>query len=140
MPFMFEQPERNPDIETIVRDHYVIPKICDRIFEDEALRLEERLESTSFSYLSKSIGRGEAIQDVLGNSEGLEGLKIQGSRGGIVLLVDPEPHANWSHPCWIATYDIDFGVEVARHSFPPQETANRRLVTFTALASCPPAA
>jgi hypothetical protein len=91
------------------------------------------------SYLSHFVGQGESNQNALLRSQGLEDLPIQG-RHGILLLIDPQPRANWSHPCWIATYDIDKGaIKVARSDFPPRQEADRRLVRLAAPADSPAA-
>lgn len=71
------------------------------------------------------------LQDAL--ERPLENLRMEGRRG-LLLLVDPDPSANWAHPCWIASIDLEHSevLRVVRNNYPPLETPERRLVRYAA--------
>src|SRR5579862_679439 len=146
---MLEQPEANPLIETVLETHDVIRKtcasICISIQAHPAIQkrlaslltvedykdLPERVQNACISYGERILRPWDRIGDALGEWESLtERLHFKGSQG-ILLLVDPYPGANWGHPCWIATFDIDNAViRYMLNDFPPNQATNRQMVPY----------
>ena len=81
------------------------------------------------SYSARLLSPGQNPRDVLGEGEGLQPLRTEGP--GIVLLLDPWPHANWEHPCWIATVEVEReGERLVQHNLPPGDEEGGPLVRF----------
>jgi len=133
---MIQQAERNPEMEKLLKKGNAIERICSQIKEGSGLEIDAEVRSIRVSYRLEFILQNEPIRDMLLRTDGLDQLRIEGKKG-ILLLFDPDANANWSHPCWIATYDIDGDkIKVARHGFPPQEERGQQLVIFIPHLPC----
>jgi hypothetical protein len=120
---------RNPAVEHILREAKVIMRAYEQASRTPQLEAPSR-EDVVISYYTRLLQPRQQVVDALGRSEGLSKLSTDGP--GIVLLIDPAPHANWAHRCWIATFDLggDRPVRVAEHSFPPREDDECRRIPF----------
>ena len=88
------------------------------------------IEGSLVSFANSVVLPHDELRDAMGRWEPLKELRFAGSQG-LLLLVDPFPRANWAHPCWIATLDLDSGeLRCTLNDFPPQESPTRRLVPF----------
>lgn len=144
-------PDKNPQIEEILHGKGVIPLVCKEIqidarapkqrerlislgvkSETDFEMLLKRLHGPSVSYRERVLLPWDEIADAAGASLSPE-LHFEGSQA-VLLLVDPYPGANWGHPCWIATFDLDNGrIRKVLNDFPPRESADRRMVRLPAL-------
>jgi hypothetical protein len=118
----------------------VIARVRDSIVSyrfDETTAVPD-LEHARVSYLNRFVTQDEPLMDVLDRAlpESLRGC------GGILLVVDPEPDANWGHRCWIALYDVSSPIKqqvrVAPNDFPPREDVQTRLRIFGELRNLIP--
>jgi hypothetical protein len=134
---VWEQGCRDAEIEKLLTEG-VILGVRDRILslesEAESAPEPESLERAKVSYLNRFIRRDEPLKDARDRTLSL---RLRGDRG-ILLVVDPEPDANWGHTCWIATCDFwsqdnrDM-IRVVSNSFPPREDATSRLRAYGVL-------
>lgn len=127
---MLKQPQRSSQIEKLLKDYNVTTRLRDYIeehFRDEDGWSKTSLDEVQFSYRNQWVAPNEELTDALERSENLRSLRIP--HQGILLLADPEPHANWGHPCWIATFNVeDPQIRAVKNYFPPKEEENKRLV------------
>jgi hypothetical protein len=125
-----QHPEKNPVIEDIIRDSAIVGELCAAINRS----LEEPAENgpyarlpadTRISYCNRMFRPGQRLLDALGRP--YEGMEVP-SGEYIALLIDPDPQANWSHPCWVAAVDLQLRWQLAHAAYPPLECENNRLV------------
>ena len=133
---MFEQPVANENIEKLLADRDVVRRVGQYIdthfFVGERAGEKHLLQRSSVSYLNQFVEKGEPLEDALGRPLDL---RLQGPRG-VLLLIDPEPDANWGHLCWIAAYDErhdELTDKVVENFFPPRQETERRLRSYTTL-------
>src|SRR4051812_901950 len=124
---MLELSKQNPEIENLLGSKDVLRKILAGVAPSSAQPL-----AVQVSYLNRMIRPTEELRDALDRDLGTKlagdaGTPSSGER--VLLLLDPDPTANWGHPCWIAAYDVQSGqVRTASHNFPPFEDDKSRLV------------
>jgi hypothetical protein len=126
-----------PANRNVMMEHWLTEKdVVRRIGEQAFIELQRKYlepgrcpSEVQVSYYNRLLQPGQAPVDVLGERERLLGLRSDSP--SILLLIDPWPHANWGHACWIATIDLSTEKEkIQEHLFPPNEDADCRQVPF----------
>jgi len=133
---MLDAPARNREIEGWLEQGHVVTRVCRHIEEFSPGRLPETVQ---VSYLNRPLERDEEVEDILGERGRFAELRFPTPRG-LLLLIDPSPHANWGHPCWVATVDEDDTVRVVENPFPPRESPTFRLAVYDTRYGCRPSA
>jgi hypothetical protein len=112
-----------------------IDEINDFLLESGLISaLGDRLDlppDTRISYFSQLLSGDETLLNAV--HEPID-LTLPGAQN-VLLLVDPDPQANWAHPCWVVAAEYgenaSWNVQIAPARYPPLQTQDRRLVTFT---------
>lgn len=120
-----------PQIKNWLREYHVVNTVLESI-HGRALKSAE-FALTSYhrvSCLSHVIHPGMELFDALKNR--LPELEPGDYGDAIAIQVDLEPSANWGHPCWLATFQLDRPDQprLLPRYFPFFETADSRLVTI----------
>jgi hypothetical protein len=118
------QSERNEEIERLLeklyaRPHIIDPNILENFIQVVHQELSLKVESFKISYANRFIREDETLMDVLGRT-----VDAHRSMFGqqILLLLDPFPGGNWSHPCLIGTWMSSMKqIEVVTNDFPPSQ-------------------
>jgi hypothetical protein len=83
------------------------------------------------SYRNQPIAAHEFIRDIV--EEVICDQPLHEPALGILLLIDPWPHANWEHECWVAAINVVNNPRVewyVKRQFPPEENESSQLVPF----------
>src|SRR5258707_11934450 len=99
---MIEQPQRNVEIEELLQTSDLISAICKRLNHKlNELPVDVRAypflpPNARISYCNQPLSGHEPVLDAVGES--IKGLYLPGT-SNLLLLIDPDPQANWAHPC-----------------------------------------
>jgi hypothetical protein len=117
--------ERNKEIEAhlemlYTQNRYIIdPRFLQDFIEDVEQEISLKVESFKISYANRYIHEDELPIDVLGRPVNRYCVPL-GSH--ILLLLDPFPGGNWSHPCLIGFWHPSMKqMEVVTNDFPPSQ-------------------
>jgi|SRR5579872_200252 len=132
---MIEQAQRNDRVEEFLKTSGLIEYVCDSINKSlHEARAEEQLPprlppDTSISYYNRLLSGHEQARDALDRPFDLS---FAGWEDNVLLLIDPDPRANWSHLCWVAAAELSGRrqPEIVRATYPPLETSELRLVRY----------
>jgi hypothetical protein len=122
---MVDLPARNAELEKILEQEDLVARVCRHIEQTQSRRMPEIIR---VAYLNRCLRRDEELEDLVGERRRFADLHFDTSLG-LLLLLDPSPDANWSHPCWVATVDEHHAVRAVESAFPPRESQDFRLVT-----------
>ncbi len=82
------------------------------------VELSLTIESFKVSYANRFLHEGELPTDILGRSLNTQ---HRGHEKQVLLLLDPFPGGNWSHPCLIGIWEPPKEIELVPSDFPPSQ-------------------